>query len=384
MGPEEQREACGAALASLPEMGPRRLTAVVDAWGLVGAWERLSSGPAAATDAVSGLLGSSWVALGQRWGDAAGAIDPVARREAHLAAGVEVVVLGSDRYPAVLAADREPPKVLFVRGDLARLSGPRVGVVGTRRATSGGRQTAAELGRDLARAGVRVVSGLALGIDGAAHQGALLAAADGSGAAPVVGVVGTGLDVVYPRRHRDLWDRVGAEGVLLSEVPLGGHPTRWRFPARNRLIAALSHLLVVVESHATGGALLTVDEAQERDVPVMAVPGSVRVGACAGTNELLVSGATPALSAADVLAALDLDSCRVAAAPRDPAPDAAAVLEPGDEELLVHLGWEPVGLDRLATRAALSPGELAVRLLRLEAAGRVVRSGGAVEQVAVR
>src|SRR5690606_22154587 len=134
----------------------------------------------------------------EEWSAVAARTDPLAVRDAHLDAGVQILLLGSDRYPSVLAADVEPPVVVFARGDLARLSGPRVGIVGTRRATSGGRRTALELGRDLAAAGVGVVSGLALGIDGAAHHGALrVRRADD--AARVIGVVGTGLDVVYPR-----------------------------------------------------------------------------------------------------------------------------------------------------------------------------------------
>lgn len=382
MGRDAHLEGAAAALAGLPEMGPRRLRAVARTWGFATGWQKVAAGAATSDPAVAATMGSAPRELERSWAVAARGVDPDEVRRAHVDAGVEILVYGGDRLPPVLAADPDPPMVLFARGDLGALAGHRVGIVGTRRATAGGRQTAAQLGRDLARAGVHVVSGLALGIDGAAHQGALRAGSADDGIAPVVGVVGTGLDVVYPARHRGLWEAVGERGVMLSEVPLGGRPTRWRFPARNRLIAALSDVLVVVESHARGGALHTVEEAQRRDVPVMVVPGSVRVAACEGTNLLLSEGAPPVLSAADVLTALDLSACdrqRPEVEPDHPATSTA--LEPGDRDLLAHLGGEPVALDLLAARAGLELGDLALRLARLELAGRVVRHGSAVEAV---
>src|SRR5207302_5206834 len=148
---------------------------------------------------------------------------------AHRAAGVDVHLLARPGYPPRLAADHQAPTVLFSRGSLDALDWPCVTVVGTRRCTHTGRQVARQLGRELAEAGVTVASGLALGIDGAAHEGLLAA-----GAAPPVGVVGSGLDVVYPRRHEHLWHDVATAGVLLSEVRLGGRPGPWRFPARTR------------------------------------------------------------------------------------------------------------------------------------------------------
>src|SRR5204862_479680 len=154
---------------------------------------------------------------------------------------------------------------------------------------------ARQLGRELAAHGVAIVSGLAIGIDGSAHEGALAAKA-----APPVGVVGSGLDVVYPKRHRHLWDAVAAAGVLLSEAPMGAVPERWRFPARNRILAALSDVVVVVESHAAGGSMHTVRAAIDRGIPVMAVPGSMRNPAAAGTNQLLSEGVPPARDPDDI------------------------------------------------------------------------------------
>jgi DNA processing protein len=200
----------------------------------------------------------------------------------------------------------------------------RVAIVGTRSATPYGRQVAAELGRDLASAGVVVVSGLARGIDGAAHAGAL-GVADADGAAPAA-VVGTGLDVVYPTSNAKLWEQVVARGVVISESPLGTLPRPKVFPARNRIIAALSDVVVVVESHHGGGSLHTVEAAARRGIPVAAVPGSVRSRASDGTNGLLVDGCIPVRDATDVLVAISLArSGRQAPAPtRDTATLVAA------------------------------------------------------------
>jgi DNA protecting protein DprA len=179
-----------------------------------------------------------------------------------------------------------------------------VAIVGTRSATHYGRQVASELARDLAAEGVVVVSGLARGIDGAAHAGALRVGRRDS--APPVAVVGTGLDVVYPPSNRDLWAEVAARGAVLSESALGTKPHPGVFPARNRIIAALSDVVVVVESHRRGGALYTADAAARRSIPVCAVPGSVRSRASDGTNALLVDGCTPVRDATDVLVAVSL------------------------------------------------------------------------------
>src|SRR5262249_38747100 len=155
-----------------------------------------------------------------------------------------------------------------------------------------GIDVAFELGRDLAAAGVAVVSGLAVGIDASAHAGALHAATS-----PPIAVVGSGLDVIYPRRNAVLWREVERRGLVLSQAPLGALPEKWRFPARNRLIAALADAVVVVESGTTGGSLHTVTEAVRRDRVVYAVPGPVRSDASAGTNRLLADGAVPACDA---------------------------------------------------------------------------------------
>ncbi|MEO7397168.1 MAG: DNA-processing protein DprA, partial [Ilumatobacteraceae bacterium] len=189
-------------------------------------------------------------------------------------------------------------------------------VVGTRNATASGRDTASTLGRDLAAQGVHVVSGLARGIDGCAHRGALSAE---SGAGPIA-VVATGLDVVYPPEHRRLWDAVAERGVVLSEAPPGTKPEPFRFPLRNRIIAALSEVLVVVESRERGGSLITVDEARKRSVTVMAVPGALANRAANGTNDLVREGCPIVTDVRDVMIGLGLDSSRAGGVAYDPRP----------------------------------------------------------------
>jgi DNA processing protein len=288
-----------------------------------------------------------------------------------LAAGIDVFVRGRAGYPPLLAHDPASPPVLFVRGGLDRLGGRRVGIVGTRNATGVGRDIASSLGRDLAGAGISVVSGLARGIDGCAHRGAV--SVDGGG--PPIGVVGTGLDVVYPAEHRALWQTVAERGALLSESPPGTGPDAWRFPLRNRVLAALSEVVVVVESRVTGGSLITAAEARDRDIPVLVVPGSPRNPSAAGTNDLARDGCAIVTCVDDVLVALGLNTARarpIADDPR-PRPDGA------DRDTLAVCA-EPRTLDQvmLATRRTLV--ECALSLARLEESGWLRQVNGWYEQ----
>ena len=290
------------------------------------------------------------------------------RYDAFVHSGMGMVRHGHSGYPACLLDDPDAPSVLYFRGDLDVLDARRAGIVGTRSATAGGLRLATDLGRELASRGVAVVSGLARGIDGAAHHGAFVVA----GARPV-GVVASGLDVVYPREHRSLWDRVAGEGLLLGERPPGATPQAHSFPERNRILAALSEVLVVVESRSTGGSLITAREALRRDIAVMAVPGSVSSRASEGTNELLRDGvATMLLDATDVLVALGLDTRRARSRRFDARPP---VGEDG-QQLLDLIGSDAVTLDELVLRSGGSLAEVAVRLGHLESTGRVTRSGG--------
>ena len=288
-----ERGVHAAALAALPRATPRRIERLLGRREPAKVWERVSRGEM-----------PEWVAsedLHDIWRDHARGtdLDELGRRLESLDAWVTTPA--SADHPAAIAGDIDPAPILFRRGRVPDPAAPAVAIVGTRRCTPTGRSVAMELGSGLAAAGVTVVSGLALGIDGAAHRGAL--AADG---APVVGVVGSGLDVPYPRGNRDLWDAVAEAGTLLGEAPLGAEPEGWRFPARNRLLAALADVVVVVESKRAGGSMHTVEEATRRAVTVMAVPGSVRNPAAAGTNLLLSEGCPPACCTDDVLVALGL------------------------------------------------------------------------------
>lgn len=359
--------AYAAALAGLPRMGPRRLTAVLAATAAVDAWRNVRAGRPWADAAVRAALGADHDKVVEAWREHAATVDVAAAWAAATRAGVCTTLYGEAGYPPALVGDVEPPAVLFHRGDPTVISGPRVAIVGTRRCSATGAGVAFELGRALADAGVAVVSGLASGIDAAAHRGVLA-----TSSAPPVGVVGSGLDVVYPVGQDALWHGVAQAGVLLSETPLGSRPERWRFPARNRIIAALADIVVVVESHRRGGSLHTVDEADRRGIDVMAVPGSVRSPSCVGTNELLAEGRAPVCSADDVLVALGLGAGRRRAA----AVDRRAQPEAADRPVLDAVGWEPSSLDQVALRTGLELARLAPALERLCAAGWVARQGG--------
>jgi DNA processing protein len=269
---------------------------------------------------------------------------------------------------------------VFWRGDVSALGAPAsAAIVGTRRCTGYGVDVARQRGRDLAAAGVAGGSGLALGLDGAAHEGALAGAATAAGARPI-GVVGSGLDVVYPGRHRTLWRRMGEDGLLLSESPLGSAPEPWRFPMRNRLIAALSDVVVVVESHAAGGSMSTVRAADERNVPVMAVPGSVRSSSSEGTNRLLADGIPPVVDAEDVLVALSLQGRFVSGRTRvdgtDPQVEVEGSLDEPATRVLAAVDWTPTSTEEVLRRTQLPVADATVALTRLESAGLVRRRSG--------
>jgi len=285
---------------------------------------------------------------------------------------IGVSVLGRPGYPWALALDRAAPAVLFHRGDLGVLDRRRAGIVGTRNATLNGRTTARRFGQALADEDVAVVSGLARGVDGAAHEGALASA---SGAA--VAVVASGLDVVYPREHRDLWQRVAERGLLLSEAAPGTPPEAHRFPLRNRILAALSEVLLVVESRASGGSLITAREARDRGIDVLVVPGATASRASEGTNLLARDGAGIALDPGDVLVALGLDSRRRSRG----APDPRMPPLPADRSLLDLFDGTGLELEELVARSGRGVADVALALGRLEAGGWVLDTGGWFERV---
>jgi DNA processing protein len=227
-----------------------------------------------------------------QWGAELRAADPAGLARHHQRSGVHVLSVVDDHFPLALRRQTDAPGVLFARGNRTLIDGcadagepRRVAIVGTRKATSYGRQVARSFGKTLSAHGVSVVSGLASGIDGSAHTGALHDR--GAGDAAPIAVVGSGLDHIYPYANRELWTAVEHDGVVLSEWPLGAKPLPWHFPARNRLIVALSEAVVVVESAEKGGSMLTVTQAQNRNVPVFSVPGPITSPASAGTNNIL-------------------------------------------------------------------------------------------------
>jgi DNA processing protein len=274
----------------------------------------------------------------------------------------ESVRRGRPGYPPLLAELHDPPARLHLRGGPTEiLSRPAVAVVGARSCSRYGAQAARDLARELAAAGIVVVSGLARGIDGEAHRGAL--AAGGL----TVAVLGCGIDRDYPRAHAQLAGRIAESGLVMSEYPPGVEPAPWRFPARNRIVAGLARATVVVEARERSGALITADFALELGRDVFAVPGEITSGLSKGTNDLIRQGATPLLAAADVLEALGLEPAP-AAPPPSLSPEAAAVL--------AVLADGAATLDELSRAASLGSPEVAVALTELELAGLVAGGDG--------
>lgn len=363
------------AIASLPGVGPRRLGILLDAGEPAQVWERLRNGTLGRDETIVGALGRGADRLLERWRDGAANLDPRLIAERHTASGIGLVRPGDAAYPPAFAQDPEPPRLLWVLGDPTRIAPATVAVVGTRRCTRYGHDVARRFGAALAGSGVSVVSGLALGIDAAAHAGAL--EVDGGGAP--VAVVGTGLDVVYPRRNRALWEAVARRGVLFSEAPPGAGAEPWRFPARNRLIAALADVVLVVESASSGGSLYTVDEAILRDVDVWAVPGPITSPVSAGVNRLIADGAHPALDPTELLDHLGVPGPDLGAG------DPATVLvsgrrDPEEQAVLDVLTTGAVTFDDLAERSGLPIERLALVTARLQVEGVLVRSGGWYER----
>ena len=291
----------------------------------------------------------------------------------------QVLPLGEVAYPARLLESHDPPLLLYLQGRAELLSLDSVAVVGSRNPTRQGAENAQAFARALSEAGLAVVSGLALGIDGAAHTGAL----DAGGV--TVAVVGTGLDRVYPARHLELAHRIAATGVVLSEHPIGTPPLPANFPVRNRIIAGLTLGTLVVEATLQSGSLITARLAAEAGREVCAIPGSIHAPQSRGCHALIRQGAKLVECAADVLEELrPLRQCPPPSLPGDvtmpPSPDTAPPVRSADDPLLDALGHDPTGLDVLIARTGRSAQDLSARLLELELQGRVARLPGQLFQ----
>jgi DNA processing protein len=289
--------------------------------------------------------------------------------------GRDVLVLGDPRYPASLLETADPPTLLYVEGRIELLRADAIAIVGSRNPTAQGLENARAFASHLSRAGLVVVSGLALGIDGAAHEGALEGQAAGE-TGGTIAVVGTGLDIVYPARHRALAHRIAAAGLLVSEFPIGTASRPENFPIRNRIIAGLARGTLVVEAAMRSGSLITARLALEAGREVFAIPGSIHSPQARGCNALLKQGAKLVDSATDILEEFSL--ARPAPADRS---GAVEPVRPGKADpVLAALGFDPMSLDALVARTGMSAAELSARLLELELAGRVARLPGQVFQ----
>lgn len=359
----------------------------------LGAWLRLLETPQvgpstarrllAAFSSPQAIFSAGREALGEVVGPAAAAalstpLDGLSDRIARTVAWLEtsdgpprsVVPLGDARYPALLLQTADPPLLLYAVGRVDLLAAPSIALVGSRNPTPQGLENARAFAYSLSQAGLTVVSGLALSIDGAAHDGALRAAGS------TVAVVGTGLDRVYPKRHLDLSHRIADEGLLLSEFALGTPPLADHFPRRNRIIAGLTLGTLVVEAALKSGSLITARLASEAGRDVFAIPGSIHAPQARGCHALIKQGAKLVESAADVLEELAFD-------PPAALPDLAGVDPPtlaSPDALLDALGHDPVTLDALSARTGWSAAELSVRLLHLEMTGHVARLPGQLFQ----
>jgi DNA processing protein len=374
--PKEDREAIELAVCNLlavPGLTGPRARRLIQEFSPTGAYDALCDGGLPTIDAFDNepTVHKTIAAARRSTGLGAMYFDRCRRLSIHL------WLPGDPGWADHFANDGQAPAALFYRGHLGLCTRPRVAIVGTRSATPAGREMAQRFGRELSDLGIAIVSGLAFGIDANAHAGALAS----EDAAPI-GVVGSGLDVIYPRANAELWKRVTDRGVMFSEYLPGSRPTQFSFPDRNRIIAGLCDVLVVVESTESGGSMLTVNDAWVRKKPVMAVPGNPLHKSCAGSNGLLRRAfaddkrVIPCVDTADILSVLALDRLvtnSVVESRREP-----------DEigmEVLLELGWEGASTSKLVLRLGRPAGEVVGALGRLELDGWISCRAGQWSQV---
>ncbi len=291
----------------------------------------------------------------------------------------ELLALGDADYPQALLQTADPPLLLYLWGRRELLGTPMLAIVGSRQPTPQGRDNAEHFGRELAAAGQTIVSGLALGVDGAAHTGALAAGTTVLSALAVgttIAVVGTGLDQFYPRRNARLAGEIVDRGLMISEYALGTPPLANNFPRRNRIIAGLSHGCLVVEAALQSGSLITARLASEAGREVFAIPGSIHSPLSRGCHALIRQGAKLVETPADVLEELPASDALTPTATWSAAP----LLSPPQRRLLGLMGYEPVSLDELLNRGAGTTADVNGQLLDLELAGQVARLAGQLFQ----
>lgn len=347
-------------LALVPGIGHARLRALLDRFGSA---DGALAAPFALLCTVPGLTAAAATAVSR----ATPELGERALREAHVL-GARVLLLGEPEYPPLLGAIPEPAPLLFALGNLTRLARPAVAVVGSREPTMYGTDVCRRVVGEAVAAGLVVASGMARGLDAAAHEQAL---ALGGG---TIGVLGNGLGVVYPAANRRLYDRMAASGLLLTEFPPGERPNAGSFPRRNRIISGLAAVTVIVEAAATSGALITAGTALDQGREVLAVPGPITSPTSVGVNRLIRDGAAPYLEADDLLR--HYPGAVRSAPPADANPGAPPPLPPevaaaGGPLVQAAAALDRAGasLDVLAARARLPVAELLVHLSALELAG---------------
>lgn len=288
-----------------------------------------------------------------------------------------IITLSDDRYPLQLKELPDAPPLLYVRGDPDYLRQPQLAMVGTRNPTAAGRNTAKEFACHLSNAGITIVSGLASGIDGASHEGAL------QGLAGTVAVVAHGLDIVYPASHQQLAQKITEHGAVISEMPIGIQPQRGFFPRRNRLISALALGTLVVEAAKKSGSLITARCALEQNKEVFAIPGSIHNPMTRGCHQLIRQGAKLVETANDILEELCFSSPQTISYPQksekntqDNLKDPHQALDPDHQKLLKCLAYEPATIDELVMSSHFNAAEVASMLLILELEGIVVCQNG--------
>jgi DNA processing protein len=347
------------ALHLVPGLGPRLTAALLERFGSARAVLQASAGQLQQVPHIGAKLAEDLVRSLRT-------VDVPAELERMGLHNVQLLVLGRPAYPPALATIPDPPHLLYVRGSLEPADGRAVAVVGSRHCTAYGRRVAEHLARGLAHAGVTVISGLARGIDGQAHRGALQAGR-------TLAVLAGGLSRIYPPEHKDLAEQVAAAGALVSEASMEMEPMAGMFPARNRIISGLARAVVIVEAAEKSGALITARHAAEQGRTVLAVPGPVDQTTSSGTNALLRQGAILVRGVDDILEELDGVSA-VASAPA--APPVPATPPPGLDDVQRRI-WEflagqPRHLDEMAQQLRLSVPPLSTALMTLEMK-RVVR-----------